>query len=171
MNILHEIYAKLETLDTVSSKLDMFPVISDRLLSLENRVQGIQAEIVGIKNELHVHFHSERISSSDQLSHIVERVEIQNKQLYNENIDLKETVLDVQSRSMCDNLIFTNIPEIEEYESPEETENVVKIFVSDILQIVENFELHVAHRLRPRPAKHQGVLSQSLKNIKTVTKY
>jgi hypothetical protein len=29
----------------------------------------------------------------------------------------------------------------------------VKIFVSDILQIVENFELHVAHRLRPRPAK------------------
>lgn len=72
---------------------------------------------------------------------------------------------------MCDNLIFTNIPEIDEYESPEETENFVKIFVSDILQIVENFELHVAHRLRPRPVKHQGVLSQSLKNIKTVTKY
>jgi hypothetical protein len=41
MNILHEIYAKLETLDTVSSKLDMLPVINDRLLSLENRVQGI----------------------------------------------------------------------------------------------------------------------------------
>ena len=76
MNILHEIYAKLETLDTVSSKLDMLPVINDRLLSLENRVPGIQAEIAGIKNELHVHFHSERISSSDQLSHIVERVEI-----------------------------------------------------------------------------------------------
>jgi hypothetical protein len=49
MNILHEIYAKLETLDTVSSKLDMLPVIIDRLLSLENRVQEIQAEIVGIK--------------------------------------------------------------------------------------------------------------------------
>jgi hypothetical protein len=49
---------------------------------------------------------------------------------------------------MCDNLIFTNIPEIDEYESPEETENFVKIFVSDILQIGENFELHVAHRLR-----------------------
>jgi hypothetical protein len=61
-------YGKLETLYTVSSKLDMIPVINDRLLSLENRVQGIQAEIVGIKNELHVHFHSERISSSDQLS-------------------------------------------------------------------------------------------------------
>ena len=29
----------------------------------------------------------------------------------------------------------------------------VKIFVSDILQIVENFKLHVAHCLRPRPAK------------------
>ena len=124
MNILHDIYAKLETLYTVSSKLDMPPVINDRLLSLENRVQGIQAEIVGIKNELRVHFHSERISSSDQrtnhLSHIVERIEIQNKQLYNENIDLKETVLDVQSRSMCDNLIYTNIPEIDEYESPGE---------------------------------------------------
>ena len=124
MNILHEIYAKLETLDTVSSKLDMLPVISDSLLSLENKVQEIQAEIVGIKNELHAYFHSERISSSDQrtnqLSHIVERVEIQNKQLYNENIDLKETVLDVQSKSMCDNLIFTNIHEIDEYESPGE---------------------------------------------------
>ena len=58
MNILHEIYAKLETLDTVSSKLDMFPVIIDRLLSLENRVQEIQAEIVGIKNEVHAYFHS-----------------------------------------------------------------------------------------------------------------
>ena len=90
MNILHEIYAKLETLDTVSSKLDMLPVINDRLLSLENRAQGIQAEIVGIKNELHVQFHSERISSSDQrtnqLSHIVERVEIQNKQLIMETL-------------------------------------------------------------------------------------
>jgi hypothetical protein len=45
-------------------------------------------------------------------------------------------VLDVQSRSMCDNLIFTNIPEIDEYESPEETENLVKIFVSDILHFI-----------------------------------
>ena len=76
-SIFHEMYAKLETLYTVSSKLDMIPVINDRQLSPENRVHGIQSEIVGIKNELH--YHSERISSSDQrtneLAHIVEWAE------------------------------------------------------------------------------------------------
>ena len=47
---------------------------------------------------------------------------------------------------------------IDVYESPEETENLVKRFVSETLQIVENIDLYVAHRLRPRPDKKLYIL-------------
>lgn len=55
----------------------------------------------------------------------MEWVEILNKHFYSENIDLKEMLLVVRSSSMRDNLYFTNTPEIDEYESPEEIENMV----------------------------------------------
>ena len=59
---------------------------------------------------------------------------------------------------------------IDVYESPEETENLVKRFVSETLQIDENIDLYVAHRLRPRPDK-KTIYTNALKNISYILIY
>ena len=64
-----------------------------------------------------------------------------------ENKTLRETLLDVQCRSMRDNLIFTGIPEKTE-EDPEKT---VKNFMCEHLKIPENtvneISFHRVHRI------------------------
>ena len=52
---------------------------------------------------------------------------------------------------MRDNLIFINFPETSENETPEQTEIVVKEFISDTLEITEDIPFHIVHRLRKRP--------------------
>ena len=95
-------------------------------MNLETEVSDIKAQLA---------YSIERINETERrTSHMednVRRIEFQNKQLYNENIDLKETLLDMQTRSMRDNLIFSNFPETNENETPGETEDVVKKFISE----------------------------------------
>ena len=139
-------------LETVSSKLDMLPVINERLHNLERGFQCLQTEINEMKNQLRIN--SDRIFGNEQrmghLQYTVEKIDKQNRELYNENVDLKETLLEMQTRSMKDNLIFTNLPETSNNETPEQSETVIKNFLSNELEIEDNIELHVAHRLRPR---------------------
>jgi len=70
--------------------------------------------------------------------------------LKKENKLFKETVLDVQSRSMRDNLIISGIPE----STPDNPEVQVKKFMVTALKIptetVNNITFHRVHRLGPR---------------------
>ena len=71
-----------------------------------------------------------------------------------ENYELKEKVIDMQERSMRDNLLFCGVDE-----APEEkvkgadnmhTEKHLKRFLREIMHIEEDIQFHVVHRLRPR---------------------
>ncbi|XP_061895035.1 uncharacterized protein LOC133644518 isoform X2 [Entelurus aequoreus] len=80
-------------------------------------------------------------------------------QLNRDNRSMKETMLDLQARSMRDNLVFAGIPEKTE-EDPEET---IKSFMEHQLKLpadtIRNITFHRVHRLgakkpenrRPRP--------------------
>lgn len=61
--------------------------------------------------------------------------------------DLKETVLDIQCRSMQDNLIFSGIPE----GSPDNPEALIKNLMVSALKLpmetVNNITFHRVHRL------------------------
>ena len=62
---------------------------------------------------------------------------------------MKETILDLQSRSMRDNLVFSGIPEAQ----AENPEQVVKDFISTQLKLpkdtVKNITFHRVHRIGP----------------------
>ncbi|CAC5377682.1 LSM14 [Mytilus coruscus] len=69
------------------------------------------------------------------------------------NIELKEKLLEVQSRSMRKNLLFGGILEDpREKEDPDnvEIEAVLKTFIKEKLLINEEIKFHIVHRLRPR---------------------
>ena len=76
--------------------------------------------------------------------------------------ELKEGLVDVRSRSMRKNLVFTNLPEKKEEETNgkmEDSEDVVRKFMADKMMIenVDKIEIARAHRFgksrsdRPRP--------------------
>jgi hypothetical protein len=68
--------------------------------------------------------------------------------LYEENCELKERVVQQQSRSMRDNLIFKCIPD--DYNPVEDIEGKVKYFVKSELGIGDEINFHVVHRLKPK---------------------
>jgi hypothetical protein len=57
----------------------------------------------------------------------VQDIDRQNMILYEENCELKERVVQQQSRSMRDNLIFKGIPD--DYNPVEDTEGKIKVFI------------------------------------------
>lgn len=67
--------------------------------------------------------------------------------LTSENNQMKETILDLQCRSMPDNLIFSDIPEATQ-ENPEET---IKEFMHSTLKLpmttVNTISFHHVHRI------------------------
>lgn len=68
------------------------------------------------------------------------------------NAELKEEVLDLKSRSMRDNLIFRNIPEMKD----ENTEEVLTLFLSQKLNI-NNVNFERVHRMHEKKKKTQTV--------------
>ncbi|KAF7640790.1 hypothetical protein LDENG_00014240 [Lucifuga dentata] len=95
--------------------------------------------------------------------------------LAKENKKINETVLDLQSRSMCDNLIFSGIPENPTSDDPEA---LLKDFMISKLKLppdtVDNITFHRVHKLggpkskRPRPiiAKHKDLIKSKARELK-----
>ncbi|KAI2654673.1 hypothetical protein H4Q32_011448 [Labeo rohita] len=65
-----------------------------------------------------------------------------------ENKNMKELILDLQTRSMRDNLVFTGIP----HQTPDDPEKLVKDFMTKQLKIpaetVQTITFHRVHRIR-----------------------
>lgn len=83
-----------------------------------------------------------------------------------ENKMMKETILDIQTRNMHDNLIFTVIPE----QSPDNPETLVKDFMKNQLKIppdtVNKITFHRVHRLGPRSNKTSRPIIAKLEHYK-----
>ncbi|CAC5425315.1 unnamed protein product [Mytilus coruscus] len=67
-----------------------------------------------------------------------------------ENNALRERVVESQTRSMRDNLIFKGIADVENYNELENTEAKVKEFMGEVLKIKDNINFHVVHRFKPK---------------------
>lgn len=170
--------------------------VSDILISINQKLSGLDTRIALIE-VLHKEFQSLR--ESLEYSHEqIEKLTKENKTLHKtvdtitdqltsvttqlstitaENKTMKETILDLQARSMRDNLVFSGIPE----HTADDPEKTVKDFMKLQLKLpadtVNNITFHRVHRLgqknttnnRPRPivakfehfkqkelVKHQG---------------
>ncbi|CAC5356085.1 unnamed protein product [Mytilus coruscus] len=82
----------------------------------------------------------------DRLAHF----EYENQQISQENNALRERVVESQTRSMRDNLIFRGIADVENYNELENTEAKVKEFMGEVLKIKDNINFHAVHRLKPK---------------------
>jgi hypothetical protein len=71
--------------------------------------------------------------------------------------DIKERHLDLQSRSMRDNLIFDGIPGTHE----EDPEVIIKDFIRKEMEITDNMEFHRVHRMgRKNGHKHRPIIAK-----------
>ncbi|KAJ8261599.1 hypothetical protein GJAV_G00156140 [Gymnothorax javanicus] len=155
--------------------------VSDILISIENKLTGLDARIALIE-VLHKEFQSLRYSleySQEQidtltkenksLQHSVNALTDQLAFTTADNKNMKETILDLQARSMRDNLVFSGIPE----QPTEDPETSVKEFMSKQLKLptetVNNITFHRVHRLGTKnPLSNRP--RQSLRNSSILNK-
>lgn len=156
---------KLDKLDQIESSVRN---MDKRVKRVEDRIEKTEAVVSGV--EKGIMFVSQQYDDvkvdRDSDKKLVKSLEkgVSNmkseteelKKMLNEmqklNLELKDEVLDIKSRSMQDNLIFTNIPESHE----ENTETVLTEFLDNKLHI-RNISFERVHRIRIKnPASQRG---------------
>lgn len=147
-DVLNDIYAKLHNLESL-------PSIDRRLGAIEHRFSSLETELVKVKQDIGCL--EGKVIGTEQmsvdLSQRLNFVEHERDEIRRENNDLRERLIDVQGRSMRENLLFGGIGEDEnEKNDPDNihTERVLQTFIKDKLEISDKIEFHVVHRLRPR---------------------
>ena len=130
------------------SKLDLLDNIVQRLSGLENQYAGFQTQMVQLRADINKV--TARVDGGERQRQIFENtvinLENQKRDLQQQNYELNEEFLKMQTRTMKDNLIIAGIPEYVD----ENTETVIKTFINDVLKVPGDIPLHVAHRLRKR---------------------
>jgi uncharacterized coiled-coil protein SlyX len=138
---LNKILAKLESMETKLTNVDT------KVTFLENNLRDL-TQRVGVL-ETSVQFYSE---TADKVNGIEAEVKtlssemgIKMKSLIKDHNYLNDELLDLKCRSMRNNLMFFNIEE----EKEENTEKVVKTFMTDVLKVkdVAEIELERVHRV------------------------
>ncbi|KAJ8315564.1 hypothetical protein KUTeg_007714, partial [Tegillarca granosa] len=122
MNRLQNIEAKLTRLDSIDGRLD---IIDGRLSKVTQRVDEIESS---------VHLVAQKIKHCET-------------SVQNIDIKLRDKILQLQSRTMRHNLVFSGITE-EPY--PENSELLVKNFIKNNLDITEEIEFENVHRFGRR---------------------
>ncbi len=132
----------LQTTTTEVSLLDSINRKLDKLMELHKEVTDIRDSL---------EFAHNNIISLQQTNHDLQTsVKALSEQMHivtKENKLLKESILDIQTRSMRDNLVFSGIPE----KTPDNPETEIKEFMITHLKLppatVQNITFHRAHRL------------------------
>lgn len=154
-----------------TAEQDSHTKMSEILISIDTKLSALDARIALVE-VLHrefqalresLEFSQEQIASlvkeNTALHHSVNNITSQLSSVIKENKDMKETILDLQARSMRDNIVFSGIPE----NTPENPEKLITEFMISKLKIppetANTITFHRAHRLgtknpqnkRPRP--------------------
>lgn len=137
------------------AKLDILDELNQRLSKIEKHCETVDKDISEIKHELQQQGGRTDtcLKQNSELYSRVEGIENENRWLKDENWKLREKGIESQTRSMRENLIIKGIPHVDNYREPENTEEKVKRFISEVLEIKDDIKFHVVHRLKPRPDK------------------
>ncbi|KAK7882263.1 hypothetical protein WMY93_028437 [Mugilogobius chulae] len=150
-DILFSIDERLSALD---ARLSLIEVLHKEFQNLRHSLEYSQQQVDSLTAE-----NKSLKVSVDSLTSTLSSVKSQLTAVTTESKAMQETILDLQSRSMRDNMIFSGIPE----PSTDDPEKAVKDFMVNQLkltpQTVEQITFHRVHRLgqklptatRPRP--------------------
>ncbi|KAJ8318189.1 hypothetical protein KUTeg_003280 [Tegillarca granosa] len=153
--VITDIYNRL-------GKLSLLDVICDRLVNIERKIEGIEMEVNALKSK--VDKHDDSLRSLDS-SNCDLKEEQDKEELYRLNLEMKEEILDIKTRSMKDNLLFGGISRVlrtnEEGREFEDTESVIKDFIVKEMDIHEQISLERVHRLgKPRNGKPPFIVAK-----------
>lgn len=154
-----------QKLDLMFQKLNKLDNIESKINSFENKMTAVTKDVNELKKTVHeleksVKFTSEKLDESEKNnSEIKTKLQsIQTLETTNANLsaqlqklscemnDLNERHVDLQSRSMRDNLIFHGIVETDN----ENCEDKLKEFIAEKLDIRHTVEFHRVHRMGRR---------------------
>ncbi|XP_062615270.1 uncharacterized protein LOC134277008 [Saccostrea cucullata] len=181
-------------LEYVSSKLNTLDQIDKRLNDLERNVSNVNQELKELKNMKvkvediekgmnHISLqYDEQQKAVKEIERTVKDIDKRSTSTLKENeamreeleavrsdlCDLKERHLDLQTRSMRDNLIFEGIAETQE----EDAEDLIKEFIKTEMNITDKIDFHRVHRMgrkggtRPRPIIAKFVLHKDRERVR-----
>ncbi|CAC5358810.1 unnamed protein product [Mytilus coruscus] len=163
MNKVDEMCKKLSLLDFLSEKINKFQSTVSTLVSNVENVTKRVGEMEHSLEFLGAKYEAGRKEDADM------KTDISDIRSYNKEIggnvkrlttdfknDLRERHLDLQTRSMRENLIFSGIQESSDNEENEETGEILKQFMTKELKLSNPIEFVRAHRFgradkKPRP--------------------
>lgn len=145
------------------SKLDLLDVVAEKFERFERVITGMRSEIEEIKHTQEKH--SQIIHNEEKHHHNIEdrvrALERDNRTLENENHELKEKFLELQTHSMKYNLIFTGIKSIDGFN--ENTEEVLRLFLEQEMGMTDASEIKFqnVHRLSERnDGKERSIIAR-----------
>lgn len=122
-------------LESINSKLAILELLHADIKDLKASLEFSQSQILTLQQE------------NKELTNTVNTLSAQITTLTNENKEMKGAILDLQCRSMRDNLIFSGIPE----QPTDDPEQAIKDFMQSALKLpldsVNNIGFHRVHRL------------------------
>ena len=154
------------TLEKMCQKLNKLDGIESKLTNFEQKIEKVTEEVSTLKStvneiEKSVKFASDSLDANEKRSQEMtntlteitknsRKIEIENSQLKkdlskirSQMKELNDQQLDLQTRSMRDNLIFHGIEE----NDGENCESVLKEFIADVLKVEQSVEFHRVHRM------------------------
>ena len=154
---LYQSYPQLECfMSNVTERLKKLDILDDilaRVVYMEGQFKRIDSELIDIKQQIKTN--TNNIGKIDQgLVESYNKIQCLDRQvseLAHENMILRERSIDQQLRSMKENLIFKGISD--SYDPDENTEAKVVEIIQTELEITDQINFHVVHRLKPKPDK------------------
>ncbi|KAK3103102.1 hypothetical protein FSP39_016437 [Pinctada imbricata] len=190
---LHVLISNLsKKMDTMCTKLNKLDLIEERLLKMEQTMVSVTGDLKGVQTKIKEmdeglsminKICEENKSEVGKMKKTVKEISDSSQEVKNESkaskehiefleselAELKERHLDLQTRSMRENLIFDGIPEVPD----EDAEETVKRFIGDELGLTDEYKFDRVHRLgRHTPGKHRQIIAKfsSFKDKEAVRK-
>lgn len=162
----------LQRLDNMDKKLGQLEVIQNSISTITVKVSDIEVKVRNLEQKVTT-LETSRDFDTESVQHLnAKQKEIDSLLMKMKNIeaeqgkkesDLKAQVLDIQCRSMRDNLIFFGIPE-ERGETDEDCVRKILTFMEEKLEIEsasDHIKLHRAHRMgRFNPTKVRPIVAK-----------
>jgi hypothetical protein len=180
-----DLNAKLDMLnkkiDNVVEKMDKLDIIESRLTNMEVSVITMKNDMKEVKNQitemdiglsfLNTKYEENKMDMkemNDKMGRMMDMTDSlyeDNERLKKDYKELQDKQIEMQSRSMRDNLIFTGIDETEH----EDTEMTLKRFLEDEMNISDDIGFHRVHRLgrgQKRPIVAKFVLHKEKEKVR-----
>ena len=142
---------------TLGEEITSLRVMFGTIMTKLNKLDNIEATIGDLSLSM-----EQLKTESAQVKTEVGLMKSEIKELKEKNKALEKRIIDNQSRSMCDNLVFYNVKEDEKFTEEEkvDTEAVLVKFIKEEMKVKSEIRFERVHRMGKAIRVQMGVLSQ-----------